>query len=162
MLAGAWRERLNLRELIEKVRDTCRAGKVDILVIENKAGGNWVREELMKELRDGEFIIVLDTPTVDKVARAQAVVPLFVDKMIHAPWMHEHGVWRSWVEMAISEIEKFPMGRHDDITDAVVGGLGYLRRNDLIKLAVEHDEDEREKKTFRGNQGGIANLYGVG
>lgn len=161
MLCGAWRERLNFRELIQKAKDTCRVGRVDILVIENKAGGNWVREELMKELADGEFTVVLDTPTVDKIARAHAVVPLFVDKMVHAPFMHEHGVWRAWSEMAISEIEKFPMGRHDDIVDAVVGGLGYLRRNDLIKLAVEHDADEREKKIFRGNQGGIAELYGV-
>lgn len=161
MLCGAWRERLNFRELIEKVKDTCRAGRVDILVIENKAGGNWVREELMKEMRDGEWIVVLDTPTVDKVARAHAVVPLFVDKMVHAPFMHDHQVWRGWAEMAISEIEAFPTGRHDDLCDALVGGLGYLRRNDLIKLSVEHDEDEREKKIFRGNPGGVASLYEV-
>ena len=160
MLCGAWRERLNFRELVQKVIDTCRAGRVDILVIENKAGGIWVREELMKEMRSGEWVVVLDTPTVDKIARAHAVVPLFVDGVVHAPFMHEHGVWRSWAEMAIAEIESFPTGKHDDIVDSVVGGLGYLRRNDLIKLSVEHEEDSREKP-FQGNNRGIAKLYEV-
>ena len=162
MLAGAWRERLNFQELIAKVAATCRAGKVDTLVIENKAGGNWIAEELVKEMRNGEWQIVLDTPTVDKVARAHAVVPLFVDRAVFAPFLHDQGVWRVWAEMVISEVEKFPMGRHDDLVDCMSGGLGYLRRNDLIRLSSEYEEDERESKTFRGNREGVANMYGVG
>lgn len=161
MLAGAWHERMNFKELITKTIATCRAGKVDVLVIENKAGGSWVAEEIMREMRGGEWQIVLDTPVRDKIARVHAIVPLFVDGIVHAPFMHDAGVWRSWAETVILETEHFPKGRHDDLVDTLSGGLGYLRRNDLIKLAVEHDEDERESKLFRGNRGGVAALYEV-
>ncbi len=161
MMCGAWRERLNFSELIAKTTETCRRGKIDVLVIENKAGGNWVAEEIIKEMRNGDWQVVLDTPTVDKVSRAHAVVPLFVDKVVHAPFMHDAGVWRAWAEMAISEMEKFPMGRHDDLCDTITGALGYLRRNGLIKLVQEHDEDERGARTFKGNGGGVASLYEV-
>lgn len=161
MLAGAWHERMNFKELITKTIATCRAGKVDVLVIENKAGGSWVAEEIMREMRGGEWQIVLDTPVRDKIARVHAIVPLFVDGIVHAPFMHDVGVWRSWAETVILETEHFPKGRHDDLVDTLSGGLGYLRRNDLIKLAVEHDEDERESKLFRGNRGGVAALYEV-
>lgn len=162
MLAGAWHDRLNFRELITKAAASCKAWKVDVLVIENKAGGIWVAEEIMKEMRNGEWQVVLDTPTVDKIARANAAVPLFTDKMIHAPFMHEAGVWRDWAETTIAEVEDFPRGTHDDLVDTVTGGLLYLRRNDMIKLSSEHDEDERDAKTFRGNREGVAGMYGVG
>lgn len=161
MLCGAWQDRLNFHELIARALASCRAWKTDILVIENKAGGIWVQEELLREMRSGEFDIVLDTPVVDKQARAHAVVPLFNGKLVYAPFVHDKGEWRVWAELVISNVEKFPTGRHDDIVDTCTGALGYLRRNDLIKLADEHDEDERDARRFRGNTGSVASLYEV-
>ena len=64
--------------------------------------------------------------------------------------------------MVILEVEKFPMGRHDDLVDTTSGALGYLRRNDLVRLSIEYEEDERESRIFRGNREGIAAQYGVG
>jgi predicted phage terminase large subunit-like protein len=162
MLCGAWQERHNFGELIEHVKASCRQWKTDILVIENKAGGVWVRDELIREMNAGEVQIELDTPVVDKVSRAHAVVPLFVGKLVYAPFMHDQGVWRSWAEMVISTTEKFPTGRFDDVVDGLTGGLGYLRRNNLIKLSEEHIEDELESKRFEGGSGTtLADDYGV-
>jgi predicted phage terminase large subunit-like protein len=161
MLCGAWQERLSFHELIQRVLQSCRSWKTDMLIIENKAGGNWVMEELLRHMAAGEWMIELDTPVVDKQSRAHAVVPLFAGKLVYAPFAHDKGEWRVWAEMAISNIEKFPTGRHDDIVDAVVGGLGYLRRNGLIKLKQEAEEDEIEEKRFKGNRSTIAEEYGV-
>jgi phage terminase large subunit-like protein len=36
----------------------------------------------------------------------------------------------------------FPKGRHDDLADALVQGLGYLRKRGLIKRPVEHTIEE--------------------
>jgi predicted phage terminase large subunit-like protein len=161
MLRGAWQDRLTFSELITKLVESIRKWRLDVLVIENKAGGVWVRDELIKQLNRGEVQLVLDTPVVDKVTRAHAVVPLFTGKLVYAPFMHDTGVWRIWSELVISECEKFPSGRHDDIVDTVSGALGYLRRNDLIKLQQEAEEEDRESKRFKGNPDSIAEWYGV-
>lgn len=161
MLCGAWEERHNFGELIEHVKVSCRAWKTDILIIENKAGGIWVRDELIREMNDGEITIVLDTPVIDKEARAHAIVPLFAGGLVYAPFLHDKGVWRAWAEKTISECEKFPTGRFKDLVDTVTGALGYLRRNDLIKLKQEAEEDEREAHRFKGNSESIAEQYGV-
>jgi predicted phage terminase large subunit-like protein len=155
MLAGAWQERPTLRELSRKVLDTCRRGNVDWLVIENRAGAEWVKQELQRLMRDGEFAIVLDEPRGDKVARLHSVSPLFEDGVIYAPD-------RDWADMVITQVAQFPKGRFKDLVDCVSGGLGYLRRSGLIKLSVEHDEDERESRVFRGNRESVAERYGVG
>ncbi len=162
MLCGAWQARHNFSELIEHVKLSCRQWKTSILVIENKAGGIWVRDELVREMNAGEVVIELDTPVVDKVARAHAVVPLFVGKLVYAPFVHEKGEWRAWAEMVISCVEKFPTGRYDDLVDTITGALGYLRRNDLIKLTEEHIEDERESLRFKKEgSSSLAEEYGV-
>ena len=161
MLCGMWKERLSFAELIEKVKVSCRQWRTDILIIENKAGGSWVHEELVKEMFNGEVAIELDNPIKDKQARAHAVVPLFVGKLVYAPFNHATGTWRVWAEEAISNIENFPRAKHDDIHDAVVGGLSYLRRNGLIKMQEEHADDMREAERFKGNTPSIAESYGV-
>jgi predicted phage terminase large subunit-like protein len=154
MLASAWRDRPTLRQLAEKTLDSCRRGGVDVLVIENRAGAEWVKQELQRLMRQGEFSIILDEPRGDKVARLHAVSPLFDDRVVHAPD-------RGWAEMVITEVSQFPKGRWKDLTDTVSGALGYLRRNGLIKLSVEHDEDERSALVWRGARETAAERYGV-
>lgn len=161
MLCGQWHDRLSFDELLTKVLASCREWRTDLLVIENKAGGIWVRDELIRYMRAGEFTIELDTPVIDKMARANAVVPLFSGKLVYAPFMHSTGTWRTWAEETIANVEKFPMARHDDICDTVTGALGYLRRNGLIQFREEHDEEEEEARRFKGNHETIAEQYGV-
>ncbi len=151
----AWQDRPTLRNLCIRLLGDCRRGKIDALVIENKAGAEWVKQEMQRLMRAGEFQIILDDPRGDKVARLHAVAPLFEDGIVYAPE-------RAWSDMVIRQVSSFPKGKFKDLVDCTSGGLGYLRRNDLIKLSVEHDEDERERKTFRGNSTGVAGLYEVG
>jgi hypothetical protein len=69
---------------------------------------------------------------------------------------------RDWADVVIKQVGQFPKGKFKDLVDCVSGGLGYLRHNDLIKLSVEHDEDERESRIWRGRSDGVAVLYEVG
>jgi predicted phage terminase large subunit-like protein len=150
MLASAWRDRPTLRGLVDRVVDSCRKGRVDVLVIENRAGAEWVRQEIMQLMRAGEWSIVLDEPRGDKVARLHSVTPLFEDGVIYAPE-------RQWADMTIDEVQSFPK----DLVDCTSGALGYLRRNRLIQLQAEKEADDREWRAFRGRQESIAELYGV-
>jgi phage terminase large subunit-like protein len=140
MLCGAWQERHSFGELIEHVKKSVRLWKTDILIIENKAGGIWVRDELLTQLEAGELTIVLDTPVVDKVSRAHAVVPLFTGSLVYAPFMHDKGVWRVWAEMTISNIEKFPTGRHDDI--CLVAGTLIATKRGLVPIERVTTDDQ--------------------
>jgi predicted phage terminase large subunit-like protein len=154
MLASAWRDRPTLHQLALKVLDSCRRGRVDVLVIENKAGGGWVKEELQRLMRDGEFSIALDEPRGDKVARLHAVSPFFEGGLIYAPD-------RTWADMVITEVANFPRGKWADLTDCCSGGLGYLRRSGLIRLASEYDADELASREWRGRVESVVEGYGV-
>jgi phage terminase large subunit-like protein len=48
MLMHAWQERLELHELVEKVAKSCKRLKVDKLLIEDKAAGHSVAQELRR------------------------------------------------------------------------------------------------------------------
>jgi predicted phage terminase large subunit-like protein len=115
MMRGAWHDHLSFQELLTKLADTLKKWRIDFLIIENKAGGNWVRDELIKQLDRGDTQIVLDTPAVDKVSRAHAVVPMFTGKLVYAPFLHDTNSWRAWAEMVITECEKFPAAKNDDL-----------------------------------------------
>jgi hypothetical protein len=61
----------------------------------------------------------------DKVARALAVQANFANGMIYAPD-------RVWSELVITEMEVFPKGRYDDLTDSTTKAIRYLRDNGLM------------------------------
>jgi hypothetical protein len=64
--------------------------------------------------------------------------------------------------MVISEVEGFPKGRFKDLVDTTSGALGYLRRNGLIQLQAEQEEDGRGRRIFRGRkENSVAALYGL-
>ena len=153
-MTGAWRERPTLRSLGLRILETARRRKLDTVVIENKAGAEWVKQELMRLMAPGEFIIALDDVKGDKVARLHSVSPLFEGGVIHAPDT-------SWAEMVFAEVAQFPKGRWKDLTDTVSGAVGYLRQYGLIKLADEHERDQIELRRFKERRGSIAEQYGV-
>jgi predicted phage terminase large subunit-like protein len=153
-MTGAWRDRPTLRGLALKMLETVRRRQLDVVVIENKAGGEWAKQELLRLMEPGECSIALDDVRGDKVARLRAVSVLFENGMVYAPDT-------TWAEMVIAEASAFPKGRWKDLTDTVSGALGYLRRSGLIRLAEEVDREEARRKVWHGRQLTIAEQYGV-
>lgn len=151
MLMRCWQERMELHKLVNKLAQTCRLGKnsfVDKLIIENKASGKSVAQEIIRLFGNENWMTqTADPARGDKVARAYSIQYLFADKMVYAPA-------RDWADMAIRETSIFPKGAHDDLPDAIFGGIRWLRDNGYIEMRRERIIQETDTATFKGNKTG--------
>ena len=116
--------------LVETVADDCRRFKVDLLLIEAKASGHSVAQE-MARLYPGECSVnLVDPKGLDKVARALRVQPEFSNGQ----------VWRpdtKFAQLAVDEAAVFPHGRYDDITDSMTQALWNLRQRGFMQRPTE-------------------------
>ena len=131
MLMGAWQERLELSDLVTKVAATCRKFKVDKLLVEGKASGLSVAQELRRLYGAEDWAVQLINPgSLDKLARVYSIQHLFSEGMIYAPD-------RQWADAVIRQCEVFPKGKHDDLVDTVSQALRHLRETGLLIRAPE-------------------------
>lgn len=139
-----WRERQKQEwGLIEHVADTCQRYKVDRLLIESKASGLSVSQEIRRLIPNRNFGVQLVNPGAhDKVARAWAVQHLFAEGTIYAPE-------RKWADMVITQCASFPKGKHDDLVDSTTQALRHLRDTGLARAPTERIEDTYEAMKLR-------------
>jgi predicted phage terminase large subunit-like protein len=138
---------------------SCKRFKVDKLLIEAKASGHSVAQE-MRRLHGNELwgVQLCDPKGADKVARVHAIQHLFADGMISIP-AYSDGTLREWGQMIVDEMAAFPKGANDDLTDAMSQGLKHLRD---AGLAVRRDEAAAAIEEMRRHRGTPpAPLYGV-
>jgi predicted phage terminase large subunit-like protein len=158
MLMKAWQERLEFHALVEKVIETCRnksGSPCDALLIEAKASGLSVAQEIRRLCAEEEFAIHKINPGAqDKVARAYAVQHLFSSGCVYAPD-------RKYADMVISNMEVFPKGKTDDLTDAVTMAMGWLRKMGLAVLADEGARENARELAYQPKTESIAENYGV-
>ena len=111
MVIHAWERRLAINDLVVQVNNDCARRQVDVLLIENKATGISVQQELMRlfaktpnygveMLRPREG----DGTAPAKIARAHSVVPVFSEGMVWYP----NTSWRT--EMVMDQATIFPRG----------------------------------------------------
>ena len=155
MLIAAWRKRLTLHGfdniqqysgetkeefetrrkanwgLVEHIAATCKKFKVDKLLIEAKANGMDVANE-MRRLYAGEpWVVVMDDPgKFDKTARTYSVQHFFADGRIWRPDTE-------WAMMVETELSQVPKGAHDDLADTAVAAIRHLRKMGLLVRADE-------------------------
>lgn len=154
IMLEAWRERIELRALVMKILDTARRRKADAVLVEAKASGLSVIQEMRRLMREGEFTIFGDVPRIDKTARLHAVSPAFSAGLVYAPK-------RKWADMVIDECASFPRSKHDDLVDTVSAGVNKLRRLGVVQQVDEVEHDREEALLFRGNRPTIRQEYGV-
>jgi predicted phage terminase large subunit-like protein len=153
LLIEAWRQRLNLNALVRKVMETCERRQADMLLVEDKAHGHAVAEEVRRLMRPAQFAVKLWNPgRMDKVARLQSVEPLFSNGMVYAPD-------RKWARMVIDEVASVPRGRYDDLADTVSQALMHLRKISLAVISWERMPEE--PKTTIATRSRIAMEYGL-
>jgi len=156
MLMYAWRKFLNLRGvdcdrldretyaewkartykrwgLVEWIADSCKKFRVDHLIIESKASGLSVIQEMKRLYYSEGWHIEGVTPEGDKVARAVAIQGLLSGGLVYAPD-------RDWADTVIEETSIFPRHRYRDLTDALTQGLSKLRKMGKLR----HQEEVRE------------------
>lgn len=144
LLVEAWEERLEFNDLLTKIIAGCRRRKVDAVLIEGKASGKSIAQEVKRTCLPEEFMIVEVNPEGDKVARAHATVPLFAAGSIFAPD-------RSWADNVIKRCEQFPKGKFRDTVDALTQGINYLRKLGLALMPEESQREELAANTFQSH-----------
>lgn len=123
--------------VVEWIAYDCTRLKVDKLIIENKATGHTVEQEMRRLFSDRSFTVALHDPgRQDKTARAYMVEHLFADGLIWAPGYND-GRFVDWADLVVDELAKLPKGAHDDLADSSVNAIIHLRR---MALAPRKDE----------------------
>jgi predicted phage terminase large subunit-like protein len=145
MLMYAWQDRMEIGDLVVKVEEICTRMKVDVLLIENKAAGHSVAQELRRVFNSAKFgVQMYDPKTLDKVARLYSIQHIFSEGMVYAPN-------KDWAEMVIRQASSFPRGAHDDLVDTVSMGLKHLRDVGMLTRAPERMAEIEDSKVFHGN-----------
>lgn len=153
MMMYAWAERLELHELVEKVSETMARYGVDKLLVENKASGISVAQEIRRLYGHEDFAVQLVDPKGhDKLARLYSIQHIFAEGLIYAPD-------RSWSDMVITQVSQFPRGKHDDLTDTCSMAIKYLRDAGLLVRGAEWTAELDESRMHYGS--GPEPLYPV-
>lgn len=140
--------------LVEWVAHDCTRLRVNTLLIEDKASGHSVAQEIARLYKQREWRVQLVNPrNLDKRARTLAIQHLFADGMIEAP-ASLHGdvlMYRDWAQMVIDEFTKFRglPGDQDNLVDSGVQALKYLRDNGIAIRREERQFIEEEEARFR-------------
>ena len=122
--------------LVEWTVHTMRKWGASILLIEGKASGLTVHQELRRLHSDENWSIQLLQPKGDKVTRALAAQPTFAQGLVYAPV-------KDWSQLVIDEMELFPKGRYDDSDGQFYDGHQFLARQ-------RHPADRRRGDGSRG------------
>ena len=144
MLMTAWQKRLELHDLVVQIAETCKRLKVDQLIIENKAAGHSVAQEIRRMFGHEDFAVrMFDPKSQDKLSRLYSVQHFFEEGMVFAPD-------RAWAEMVMTQCAQFPKGKHDDLVDCVSSSMRHLRELGMLVRAPERLYEIEESKRFTG------------
>jgi hypothetical protein len=156
MLVNAWRKHLTLngtarkkgaREswenyraetsqhwgVVQWMRYECYRLKVDMLLIENKAGGHDIFNEMVRQSEHDPWALeMVDPGKLDKFARGHRIQPIFTDEMV---WCIKA---KAYAKLIIDEMASFPRGRFKDITDTATQALWWLRKKGYLVTGDTH------------------------
>jgi predicted phage terminase large subunit-like protein len=132
ILLDAEKGRWDFPELKLKAQELCEAYDPDMILIEQKASGT----PLTQELRRMGIPVTPFTPSkgADKFARMNACAPVFESGM----------VWRpdaNFAEEVVEECASFPHGDFDDLADSMTQAILRFRQGGFITTP---DDDEQE------------------
>lgn len=140
--------------IVEHVADICKRYKVTRLIIEDKARGIDVANEVRRLYRRERFNIQMINPQKDKVSRTHSIVPLFSDRGVWAPDTR-------WAEMVMTQCQTFPRGEHDDLHDTVTQALKFFRDNGLLMRSEEVSAASEDEMRYIPMKQSVAQRYGV-
>ena len=133
VLMDAKRGRWDFPELKEKAREESEYWDPDMVLIEAKATGT----PLTDELRRMGIPVVNYTPSRgnDKHTRMHMVAPMFESGKVWAPE-------RRFAEDVIDECAAFPNGEHDDYCDSMSMALIRYRKGGFVQLDSDEEDGE--------------------
>jgi predicted phage terminase large subunit-like protein len=153
-LMYCWYDWLRFHELLSRVGLDCQKFKIDRLIIEGKAAGHSVDQELHRLFGSFSYGIELVDPrrgfikTADKEARLQTVVHLFAEGLVFAPD-------KEWADDMINQCAIFPRALHDDLVDTCSMALIYLRRTGWALKREEAAQSFADETRYRPRAGAL-------
>jgi predicted phage terminase large subunit-like protein len=134
------RKRLDYPNLKRAVRDQAEAFKPEAILIEDKASGTQLIQELISE---GMHAIQKCEPTMDKIMRMHSVTNTVENGFVHLPDR------AAWLGEYLHEIASFPKGKYDDQADSTSQALAWFKQRGMTQvygvLEWEKQEEERIK-----------------
>jgi predicted phage terminase large subunit-like protein len=117
-LLAVYRQRLEYPALKRAVRDQQSLFNATVVLIEDKASGTQLIQEL---IADGCYAVTKYQPTTDKIMRLHAQTAIIENGFVHipesAPWLAEY----------LHELTVFPKGKHDDQADSTAQFLDWFK-----------------------------------
>src|SRR6201997_853830 len=118
-LIGLFRRRLEYPALKRAVREQQSLFNADVVLIEDKASGTQLIQEL---ITDGFNRVTRYQPDCDKIMRMHAQTGLIENGFVYlpqtAPWLAEY----------LHEMTVFPNGKHDDQVDSTAQFLDWFKK----------------------------------
>ena len=131
IMVEAWRDQCQLPQLRKYARESYDLYKPDLVVIEKKASG----QSLIQELRRHQIPIRAYTPDRSKTMRGHVAAITFEQGCM---WYMD----RAWARPVINECAQFPKGQNDDWYDTVTMSAWMLRRRFHLNFREEEEADE--------------------
>jgi len=127
-LLNVFRKRMLYPELKSMVREQRIAFSALNVIIEDKASGTQLIQELINE---GQYGIVRYQTPMDKIMRMHSVTSTIEAGMVHLP---EQAVW---LEVLLQELVTFPRSKYDDQADSMSQALDWIRQRDMCRHSVQ-------------------------
>jgi predicted phage terminase large subunit-like protein len=118
-LLSVLRRRLEYPDLKRAVRDQQRLFQADVVLIEDKASGTQLIQELTLE---GCYAVTKDNPECEKTMRMHAQTALIENGFVYIPET------APWLAGYLHELTVFPKGKHDDQVDSTAQFLDWLKK----------------------------------
>jgi predicted phage terminase large subunit-like protein len=119
-LLNVFRKRLGYPELKRAVREQAEAFRPTTILIEDKASGTQLIQELVSE---GLHAVKKYEPTMDKIMRMHSVTSTIENGFVHLP--HK----AAWLGEYLHELTTFPKGKNDDQADSTSQALDWFKNN---------------------------------
>jgi len=114
------RRRMEYPELKRAVCEQCAAFEASVVLIEDKASGTQLIQELVAE---GLHAVTRYQPQADKIMRMHAQTAMIENGFVHLPKE------AAWLAEYLHELTVFPKGKHDDQVDSTAQLLDWFKQS---------------------------------
>jgi predicted phage terminase large subunit-like protein len=137
-LLHVFRKRLGYPELKRAVREQAGAFNPKTIMIEDKASGTQLIQELVNE---GMHAIKKYEPTMDKIMRMHSVTGTIESGFVYVPDK------AAWLAEYLHELTTFPKGKYDDQADSTSQALDWFKNHSTRKELglIEYLKKEGER-----------------
>jgi predicted phage terminase large subunit-like protein len=118
-LLNVLRRRMDYPELKRTVCENARTFSASNILIEDKASGTQLIQEL---IREGIYGVTRYEPTMDKVMRLHSVTNTIENGFVYLP------TEAAWLAAYLHEITIFPGGKYDDQADSTSQALDWMKQ----------------------------------